>query len=78
MATGFVYTDPVASVFVGVMILATAIPLLLHSGQKLLGVTPQTIDVKGVEEDIVRIAGPGSVHDLHIWTTGKRSCSSTC
>lgn len=36
MATGFVYTDPIASVFVGLMILGTAIPLLIRSGQNLL------------------------------------------
>lgn len=70
MATGFVYADPIASFFVGCMILGTAWPLVIRSGRDLLVTAPDTIDVKGVREDIERITGSDTVHDLHIWSIG--------
>ena len=75
LATGFVYADPIASVLVGGMIIGTAVPLLVRSGRSLLGAAPQHIDVAGVKEDVERISGVGSVHDLHVWSMGESQCS---
>jgi zinc transporter 1 len=70
-ATGFVYADPIASVFVGGMIIGTAWPLLVRSGKNLLNAAPDGIDIRGVREDIERISGSDTVHDLHVWSAGE-------
>lgn len=69
--TGFVYADPIASTFVGVMIMGTAWPIISRSGKILLDVAPDGIDMKGVKEDVERISGAGSIHDLHVWSVGQ-------
>jgi zinc transporter 1 len=67
IATSFIYTDPIASVFVGVMILATAGPVVLKSGRILLECAPMEVDIDGVELDITRVEGIEGVHELHVW-----------
>jgi len=78
MATGFVYADPIASFFVGCMIVGTAWPLIVRSGRSLLVAAPDTIDVEGVREDIERITGPDTVHDLHVWSIGTLLLAFAC
>jgi zinc transporter 1 len=53
------------------MILGTAWPLLRRSGESLFDAVPGSIDVQGVQEDIERISGSKSVHDLHVWSLGE-------
>jgi zinc transporter 1 len=67
MATSFIYTDPIASAFVGVMILATAGPVVFKSGQILLGCAPMEVDIDRIELDITGVEGIESVHELHVW-----------
>lgn len=74
LATGFIYADPIASFFVGCMIILTAYPLVIRSGRSLLAAAPESVDVKGVKEDIERITGEGMVHDLHVWSIGLSEC----
>jgi len=52
------------------MIVGTAWPLIVRSGRSLLVAAPDTIDVNGVREDVERITGSDSVHDLHVWSIG--------
>lgn len=75
MATGFRYADPIASFFVGCMIIGTAWPLTVRSGRSLMVVAPDNVDIKGVREDIERITGADTVHDLHVWAIGESSHS---
>jgi zinc transporter 1 len=67
MATRFVYADPMASVFIGFMILLTAIPLLTRSSKVLLEGAPTEIDLKGVEKDLLAIPGVEGIHEMHVW-----------
>lgn len=67
IASGFIYADPIASTFVGCMIIGTAYPLIMRSGRFLLESAPEDIDIKGVKEDVERITGQDSVHELHVW-----------
>ena len=69
--TGSVYADPIASLFVAFMIMGMAYPLLRRSLRQLLDAAPERVDVQGVKEDIERLAGMGSVHDLRIWSLGE-------
>lgn len=55
------------------MIMGTSWPLLSRSGKSLLGAAPEDVDIKGVREDIERVSGKGSVHDLHVWTVDGKS-----
>lgn len=52
--------------------MGTAWPLLVRSGRNLLNAAPDSVDIKGVREDIERISGPETVHDLHVWSAGER------
>jgi Co/Zn/Cd efflux system component len=52
------------------MIIGTAWPLVMRAGRSLLAAAPDTIDVKGVKEDVERITGTDTVHDLHVWSVG--------
>jgi Co/Zn/Cd efflux system component len=72
IATDFVYADPIASTFVGLMILATSYPLVARSGRYLLERAPDSIDIKGVREDVERITGQDTVHELHVWNLSKQ------
>ncbi|KDQ58284.1 hypothetical protein JAAARDRAFT_129391 [Jaapia argillacea MUCL 33604] len=67
MYTGFSYADPLASLFVGFMIIATAWPLMRASGRFLLEGAPEEIDMVGVRSDIKRVKGVEEVHEVHVW-----------
>lgn len=77
MATKFVYADPIASMLVGFIIIGTATPLTWKSGKYLMHGVPEQIDTDGVREDIERITGVNTVHELHIWNLS-RSASLEC
>ncbi|KDQ58281.1 hypothetical protein JAAARDRAFT_155994 [Jaapia argillacea MUCL 33604] len=68
MFTKFYYADPIASLFVGCMILATAWPLMRASGRFLLEGAPEEIDVEGVVKDVERVKGVEEVHEVHVWS----------
>lgn len=70
-ATGWEYADPLASLLVGIMIIATAYSLVKRSMRDLLQAAPPSIEVDGLREDIERITGKDSIHNLHVWTAGK-------
>lgn len=67
LATGFIYADPIASAFVGLMIVATSFPLVLRSARLLLESAPGEVDFEGVGKDIMNITGIEGVHEMHIW-----------
>ncbi|KDQ58282.1 hypothetical protein JAAARDRAFT_35091 [Jaapia argillacea MUCL 33604] len=68
MFTGFYYADPIASLFVGCMIMTTAWPLMRNSGRFLLEGAPEEIDMQGVESDVERVKGIEEVHEVHVWS----------
>lgn len=71
MATGFVYADPIASAFVGLMILGTSLPLVLRAGRILLDSAPMEINLEDVGKDIRSVSGIEGVHEMHIWSLSK-------
>ena len=50
------YADPAVSVFIAVMILATALPLVKNSGAILLQIAPAGIDLDHVKHDIEMVS----------------------
>jgi len=68
LKTGWIYMDPLASLFVGFMIIGTALPLTLRSGRMLAEAAPKDIDLKGVRKDVAALEGVEGVHELHVWS----------
>ena len=60
--------DPLASFFVGGLILVGSWRLVRDSVNILLEGTPAHIDLTLVREELCTVKGVASIHDLHIWT----------
>jgi cobalt-zinc-cadmium efflux system protein len=68
LATGWLYADPLVSVLIGVLVLASAWRVLRESLGVLLEATPEGIDADEVGRRMAEVEGVAEVHDLHIWT----------
>ncbi len=66
--TGWRYADPLVSVAIGLLILASSWSLLRDSTNILLEATPRSIDAEEVGRRMAAAEGVVEVHDLHIWT----------
>ncbi len=66
--TGWRYADPIVSVLIGVLVLASSWTLLRDSVSILLEASPPGIDPNEVGNTLVAAEGVQEVHDLHIWT----------
>lgn len=64
---GKMYTDPLVSLFITVIILRSALPLTFATAKVLLQATPDSIDVKEIRQDIETLPGVLSCHHIHIW-----------
>ncbi|KAF5656416.1 zinc cadmium resistance [Fusarium circinatum] len=69
---GRYYADPAVGVFISLMILLSAIPLVKKSGAILLQTAPNGVNPEDVKHDIEMIPGIKSVHELHIWRLDQR------
>ncbi|KAF5559902.1 zinc cadmium resistance [Fusarium phyllophilum] len=69
---GRYYADPAVGVFISLMILLSAIPLVKKSGAILLQTAPKGVNPEDVKHDIEMIPGVKSVHELHIWRLDQR------
>jgi cobalt-zinc-cadmium efflux system protein len=68
LATGWRYADPVISVLIGLLVLASSWRLLRDSANILLEGTPPGINASEVGRSMADTEGIQEVHDLHIWT----------
>ncbi len=68
VATGWEYADPVVSVAIGLLILASSWTILRDSLQILLEGSPPGTDVEQVGQAMAAMRGVKQVHDLHVWT----------
>ncbi|BGP34288.1 hypothetical protein JCM10296v2_006103 [Rhodotorula toruloides] len=66
--TGFSRVDGIASLLVGISILATSIPLMWRSARLLLEAAPEEMSLTGIEEDIAALPGVKAVHEIHIFS----------
>ncbi|KAK7417564.1 hypothetical protein QQX98_004529 [Neonectria punicea] len=69
---GRYYADPAVGVFIAIMILLSAVPLVKNSGAILLQIAPGGINLEDIKHDIELIPGIESVHELHIWRLDQR------
>ena len=70
--TGLNWVDPLASFFIGLLILWNAWGILRESVNILMESTPADIDVKAMLSDICAVEGVRDVHDLHVWSITRR------
>jgi len=66
--TGWKYADPLISVAIGILILASSWKLLRDSTNILLEATPPNLNATEVGRKMAAADGIVEVHDLHIWT----------
>ncbi len=66
--TGWRYADPLASVLIALLVLASSWRLLRESTAILLEEAPRGLNVNEVGEKMVGVRGVQEVHDLHVWT----------
>jgi cobalt-zinc-cadmium efflux system protein len=67
-ATGWLPADPIASLVVTLLIVASAWQLVRDSIDVLLESTPTHIALDAIRNQLEAIPGIESVHDLHVWT----------
>jgi cobalt-zinc-cadmium efflux system protein len=68
LTTGWREADPLVSVLIGVLVLASSWTVLRESVGILLEATPRGIDAEEVGRAMAAAEGVQEVHDLHIWT----------
>jgi cobalt-zinc-cadmium efflux system protein len=68
LLTGWRYADPLVSVLIALLVLASSWKLLRESTSILLEQAPRGLDVNEVGESMVGVEGVVEVHDLHVWT----------
>lgn len=76
--TGGFIADPLVSILIGMLILASSWGILKESVDVLLEATPAGIDIEEVEASIARVHGVLAVHDLHVWTIGSGMICCSC
>jgi len=68
LATGWQWVDPLASVLIGVIILAGSGRVLRESVHILAEGMPEGMTATQVAETMGQVPGVEEVHDLHVWT----------
>jgi cobalt-zinc-cadmium efflux system protein len=66
--TGLHWFDPLASVFISLLILWNAWQILRETVDILLESTPRDIDMNQMVRDLLSVPGVRGVHDLHVWS----------
>ncbi len=65
--TGYTLVDPVLSVLIGLLVLASAVRLLRETTAILLQFTPPGLDLEAVIGAMEETDGVDAVHDVHVW-----------
>jgi cobalt-zinc-cadmium efflux system protein len=68
LSTGWLQADPLVSILIGILVLASAWSILRDSTQILLEATPRGIDAEALGRRLASAPGVVEVHDLHVWT----------
>lgn len=68
ITTGWMYADPIFSVVIGIIIIASSFHLLRETVHVLMQGTPEGIKPQEVRDAIQQLEYVRDTHDLHIWT----------
>jgi cobalt-zinc-cadmium efflux system protein len=75
---GFTLADPLIGVVVGVLILSSSWALIRDAVDILLEGTPSHVNIVSLRNDLEKIEGVGSIHDLHVWTLTSGVVAMSC
>jgi cobalt-zinc-cadmium efflux system protein len=67
LLSGFQRADPIASLFIAVLMIRSGVKLVSDSGRVFLEAAPKGLDPQQVGEALVAQPGVIEVHDLHVW-----------
>jgi cobalt-zinc-cadmium efflux system protein len=76
--SGYQTADPAISVIVAVLILWSSWILIRDAVDILLEGTPAHINIVSLREELGRVTGVSSVHDLHVWTLTSGVLAMSC
>jgi cobalt-zinc-cadmium efflux system protein len=76
--TGNPIADPVVSILIGLLILASSWGILNESVNVLLEGVPKGLDMESLEREIAAVPGVLGTHDLHVWTVGSGIVACSC
>jgi cobalt-zinc-cadmium efflux system protein len=68
LATGWRAIDPLASIAIAALILASSIRLVREPLDVLMEAAPPGVDVDAIARSVGSISGVREVHELHVWT----------
>ncbi|MFN7085548.1 MAG: cation diffusion facilitator family transporter [Burkholderiales bacterium] len=66
-ATGWLLIDPILSLVIAALILASTLRLLRDTLHVLMEGVPAAVDLEQIGKALARVPGVVSVHDLHVW-----------
>src|SRR5262249_54072753 len=78
IVSGYQVADPLISIIVAVLILWSSWILIRDAVDILLEGTPSHINIVSLREQLGRLEGVGSVHDLHVWTLTSGVLAMSC
>jgi cobalt-zinc-cadmium efflux system protein len=70
LTAGLDRADPIAALFVAVLMIRAALGLLRASGRVLLEIAPEGVDVEEIGRAMAAHPHVTEVHDLHVWEIG--------
>ncbi len=76
--TQWYIADTLISLFIAILILRNAIPLIKESLQILLEGTPKNIQIDMIEKDLRSLPYVADVHDLHVWLLNQNQYLLSC
>jgi cobalt-zinc-cadmium efflux system protein len=66
--TGAAWVDPIISVLIAIVIAFGALGVIRETLNILLEATPKGVETTRLADDMRRVNGVRTVHDLHVWT----------
>lgn len=75
---GYRIADPLMSAAVAVLIMSSSWILIRDAVDVLLEGTPAHINIVSLREQLRRVGGVGSIHDLHVWTLTSGVLAMSC
>jgi cobalt-zinc-cadmium efflux system protein len=78
LVTGWLWLDPMVSLFIAGLIMWGTWGLLRDSTNLALHAVPAAIDPEQVREHLGKLSGVAGIHDLHIWAMSTNETALTC
>lgn len=65
--TGWAYADPIASIFIGILICIGGCRVIREAGSVLLELAPKHMNTEEIIHQMRKVSGVLDVHDFHLW-----------